>query len=109
MVNRSTIQVLSNAKGALKTSIQQQTQTKITCSEVKVDGTTKRFVEVKGSSHKDVYTARQQIKSYKNDGQKRDVPTHFTCVKITNSVIKENFLKFKVFSFQNQKSQFLNC
>ncbi|XP_055320542.1 activating signal cointegrator 1 complex subunit 1-like isoform X2 [Sitodiplosis mosellana] len=90
----STIRVLSSAKEALKKRIQDETQTTITCSKVKSDGTSKR-VEVKGTNHKDVYTARQQIKSFGNVGPKRELPTHFTCVKITEKTIKENFMKFK--------------
>lgn len=65
-------------------------------SKVKSDGTSKRIVEIKGTNHKNVYTARQRIKSFES-GTKRELPTHFTCVKITDLEIKENFLKFKVY------------
>lgn len=88
--------MLLNAKEKLKNSIQNETQTKITLSKVKTDGTTKRIVEIKGATHNDVYSARQKIKSF-NNGKNRDTPTHFTCVKITDSKIKSNFISFKVY------------
>lgn len=80
-----------------KKRIQDETQTTITCSKVKSDGISKRVVEVKGTNHGGVYAARQQIKSIGNVAPKRELPTHFTCIKVTNSTIKENYLKFKVF------------
>lgn len=93
---KSKFRILSAAKDDVKNLIQSETQTTITCSKVKSDGTSKRVVEIKGTSHKNVYTARQKIKSFGCGGTKRKLPTHFTCVKITDFKIKENFLKFKV-------------
>lgn len=94
---RSIIRALCSAKEAVKKGIQNETQTTITYSKVKSGGTSKRVVEVKGTSHTNVYTARQKIKSFGDNGGKSTMPTHFTCVKITDSTIRENFLKFKVF------------
>lgn len=96
--------MLSSAKEALKQRIQNETHTTIAWSKIKTDGSRKRVIEIKGATHNEVYTARQQIKSLKSDGRKSDAPTHFTCVKISAESIKENFLNFKV--GQNESNLF---
>lgn len=86
-------------KESIKKSIQEETQTKINvCLQTNSIGTKKRVVEIKGAAHYNVYSARQRIKSIVDDCQKRTrkQPTHFTCVKITDPKIQENFIKFKV-------------
>lgn len=97
---RSILNIISTAKETVKKSIQQETQTTIKCSKVKSNGVNQRIVEIKGTTHLDVFSARKRIKSIASDGQnkkqKRPQPTHFTCVKITDPIIKENYVKFKV-------------
>lgn len=98
---RSTLRAISIEKEALKRRIQTDTQTTIKCTKIKADGGKKRVLEIKGSTHKDVYSARQQIKAINGNGDtesKQSIqPTHFTCVKITDPTIKENFSKLKVY------------
>lgn len=94
------MRTISIEKEALKRRIQTDTQTTIKCTKIHADGKKKRVLEIKGTTHNDVYSARQQIKAINgNDNvetkQSRQ-PTHFTCVKITDSTIKENFSKLKV-------------
>lgn len=103
--------ILSTAKETVKKSIQEETQTTIKCSKVKSNGVNQRIVEIKGTTHLDVYSARKRIKSIATDGQnkkqKRPQPTHFTCVKITDPIIKENYVKFKVkFGFVSVSCRF---
>lgn len=97
---RSTVRTISVGKGAIKKRIQEDTQTTIKCTKIQAEGTKKRVIEIKGITHKDVYSARQQIKAINgNDTERKQQstqPTHFTCVKITDSIIKENFCKLKV-------------
>lgn len=97
-MNRSIFRALSAAKGALKIQIENDTQTQIQCKKTKKDGIKERVLEINGTTHKDVYATRQRIKAMNRSGneQKPTQPTHFTCIKITNPIIKENFAKFKV-------------
>lgn len=98
--DRSTLRTISIEKEALKRRIQTDTQTTIKCTKIRTDGKRKRVLEIKGITHNDVYCARQQIKAINgnDDGaaKQSQQPTHFTCVKITDSTIKSNFSKLKV-------------
>ncbi|XP_031620842.1 uncharacterized protein LOC116339226 isoform X2 [Contarinia nasturtii] len=106
----STLKVLSTAKELVKKGIQAETQTTIKCSKIKSNGVNKRLIEITGATHQNVYTARKQIKAIddqKGDNkQKRSQPTHFTCVKITNPTIQENYAIFKdsILSNENIKN-----
>lgn len=64
------------------------TQTTIKCSKIQTNGGRKRVLEINGTTHSDVYSESKQLVQ----------PTHFTCIKITDSMIKENFSKLKVSS-----------
>lgn len=92
--------MISIEKEALKRRIQLDTQTTIKCTKIQAKVGKKRVLEIKGTTHKDVYSARQQIKAINgNDdtvSKQSMQPTHFTCVKITDSTIKENFSKLRV-------------
>lgn len=98
--DRSTLRTISIEREALKRRIQTDTQTTIKCTKIQSDGKNKRVLEIKGNTHKDVYLARQQIKAINgNDdtaAKQSKQPTHFTCVKITDATIKENFSKLTV-------------
>lgn len=76
------------------------THTTIKCTKIHTDGKKKRVLEIKGAAHSNVYAARQQIKALNGNDEttakQSNLPTHFTCVKITDSTIKENFSKLKV-------------
>lgn len=98
--HRSTLRSISIEKEALKKRIQVDTQTTIKCTKIHADGKKKRVLEIKGTAHNDVYAARQQIKAINGNDEtaakQSKQPTHFTCVKITDPTIKENFSKLKV-------------
>lgn len=91
---RAFIGAIIGAKGAVKKRIEGETRTEIT-------------IPKHGSSHSDdirilatkrdaVCAARRRIDLIVTNCRKKQRPTHFTCVRIDESSIKENYIKFKV-------------
>lgn len=107
---RLTLRTISIEKEALKKRIQVDTQTTIKFTKIRADGREKRVLEIKGATHNDVYSARQQIKAInRNDNtqsKQSTQPTHFTCVKIIDPMIKENFSKLKVCRKRRIRNEF---
>lgn len=108
--SRSTHRLLNSDKNSLKNTIQNNTQTTIKYSKININEQTQRIVKINGTTHNDVYTARQQIKAISgNDSasQNRSQPTHFTCIKITDPTIKMNYSRFKVGSINFDQINFI--
>lgn len=82
------------AKGITIRRIQDETRTeiKIPRSNNNVD------IKIYGMTRDAVSKARRRIEMIVTSCRHKRRPTHFTAVKISNSTILENFLKFKVFS-----------
>lgn len=84
--------MLIGAKGATKKRIEGETKTEIVIPRHGVSGN----ITVYGTNREALITARRRIDLIVSACRKKQRPTHFTCVKLTDKKILENAVKLKV-------------
>lgn len=80
-------------KGAVKKRIEGETRTEIT---VPKHGSSDSDIKILGTNRDAVSAARRRIDIIVTNCRQKQRPTHFTCVRIDNAIIKNNYIKFKV-------------
>lgn len=84
--------IIIGAKGATKRRIEGETRTQIKIPRPGVVGD----IEITGSTRQNVSSARRRIELIVLSSRSKQQRTHFTCVPVVQSTIKENYLRFKV-------------
>lgn len=81
------------AKGAVKKRIESETRTEITIPK---HGSSDDGIKILATKRDAVCSARRRIDLIVTNCRLKQPPTHFTCIRIDDINIKNNFIKFKV-------------
>ncbi|XP_055320538.1 activating signal cointegrator 1 complex subunit 1-like isoform X2 [Sitodiplosis mosellana] len=79
------------SRGAVRKRIEGDTRTEITIPK---HGTT-GDIRILGTKRESVCMARRRIESIVINSRRKQRPTHFTCVRVIDTTIKNNVIKFK--------------